>query len=155
MLSRELAPPLTNCSTPEVDPALPLAWGLERRKGSPTLTWQADFGVKGIEIWPIQLLPRTRSRPLRRPKPTSTPSMNCWSTWKGWLDYRFSMTQHNNRTLRRIWWGSIIDSGTEARGLKPDHRLIAMNMWRVYCAKHHGTLKFPQRYLFLSFVLLF
>ena len=102
---RELAPHLTGYSTQESSPGL--TWAAEELtlvmghgRVSPDSTRARDLAFplsgQGGQAGPtsagtgelagqqIHLLPRPRSRILGWPNPTSTPSVDCWSTRKGW-----------------------------------------------------------------------
>jgi hypothetical protein len=65
-----------------------------------------------------------RSRALNWPTPISTPSMKCWSTWRGWFCKSKTTGSPWHWQQQDIWeesqWRSSIDSVAEARGLISD-----------------------------------
>jgi hypothetical protein len=76
-------------------------------------SWPSEYRCRRADSWPTQLPPRSRSRALSWPIPTSTPPMNCWSLWKS-HPYRGKLQDHRatagypRGVLVRIqyWWYS-------------------------------------------------
>ena len=80
--------------------------------------------VPHVAGWLTHLPPRCRSRALIWPTPTSTPSMNYWSTWRYWSCRTKAEGSPEKWGTKDIWerssWETNINSIVGARDLKSD-----------------------------------
>lgn len=104
---------------------------------SPEQSKRADIGVTGTEErvrWPTQWPPRFRSRALSWSTPTSK---NFWSMWraKSCRTKYVGSPWHRAITgyLKGVPWGSSLYSTAEAKGLKLDQWLMAINICKYSC----------------------
>jgi hypothetical protein len=97
---------LRMCESRKAGPAPYIGWANQGSVGDLTLVMWVQ------EIWQAnhlaQLVPTPRSRALSWSNPTSIPSMNFWSMWRGWFCRSKAAGSPRHRAIPQYPWGILV-----------------------------------------------